>query len=245
VSGFRLALINPNTDASHTTAMAQVVRDVLEPPAEVAAYTAARGAQSIESSADETFAAAEVLRTLQNHPDHDAYLIACFSDPALHAARELTSAPVVGISEAAYAAVGMLARRFAVITTLARGRPEIEDAIAHAGLAHRCVGVLALEIPVAAQGAAFPDTTDAIVALGERAVSELGAEAIVLACGGMSDVERTATRALGVPATNGVAVGALFAHALWRAGLATAKRGSYASPEAIPYRGMPALNALG
>lgn len=243
VSGLRLAVINPNTDRSDTDAMADPIRGALPPPTEVAAYTASRGPQSIESAVDEAFAAAEVVRIVQEHPDHDGYLIACFSDPGLHAARELTAAPVVGIAEAAYRAATMVARRFAVITTLNRGRPDIEDGLVQAGLAERCVGVLALEIPVAEQGAAFPATTGAIISVGARAVSELGAEAIVLACGGMSGVEAAVTEALGVPATNGVLVGALMVHALWRAGLRTSKHGSLAPPEPIPYLDMPAAAA--
>lgn len=235
---FRLAVINPNTDETDTAAMAAPIRAALPDPADVTAYTASRGPESIESEVDEVFGAAEVVRIVQARPDHDGYLIACFSDPGLNAARELTTAPVVGIAEAAYCAVTMVARRFAVITTLDRGRAEIEDDIAAAGLAHRCVGVLALEIGAAQQGAEFPATTEAIVSLGTRAVSELSAEAIVLACGGMSDVERAVSDTLGVPATNGVLVGALMVHTLWRAGLRTSKRGSFAPPEPIPYRGI-------
>ncbi len=63
----------------------------------------------------------------------------------------------------------------------------------------------------------------------------------MLACGGMADVARAVERGVGVPVCDGVAVGVLMAHALWRAGLATSKRGALAWPEPIPYRGMPAL----
>lgn len=242
---FRLAVINPNTDESDTDAMASVIRDALIAPAEVSAYTAERGPQSIESAVDQAFAVAEVVRLVQAHPDHDGYLIGCSDDPGVDAVRELTTAPVVGIGEAAYRAASMVAKRFAVITTLPRGRAEIDDALLRAGLAHRCVGVLALGIPVAEQGSEFPDTTEAIIALARHAVSDLGAEAAVLACGGMSDIEATVGGALGVPVTNGVVVGALMAQALWRAGLRTSKQGAYSLPEAIPYRGMGAPHVAG
>jgi allantoin racemase len=245
VSRFRLALINPNTDASDTAAMTSAVVNALPPGAEVEAYTAERGPQSIESAVDEAFAAAEVVKLVQAHPDHDGYLIACSSDPGLDAVRELTTAPVVGIGEAAYSAATMMAKRFAVITTLARGRAEIEEALRRSGLAERCAGVLALGIPVAEQGSEFPATTDAIIGLGEHAVSHLGAEAIVLGCGGMSDIETTVASAIGVPVTNGVVIGALMLHALWAAGLRTSKQGSYSPPEAIPYQGMPAVRVIG
>jgi allantoin racemase len=243
LTGFRLGLINPNTDSGHTEAMVGVVGAVLPEGARVDALAVARGPRSIESEVDGAVAAAEVLWAVVANPDFDAYLIACFSDPGLHAVREITTAPVVGIGEAAYRAASMLARRFAVITTLRRGIAEVEDAIEAAGLSRACAGVLALEIPVAQQGAAFPATTDAIVALGSRAVAELGAGALVLACGGMADVTQAVTDATGVPATNGVAIGALTAYSLWRSGLRTSKLGAYAPPEAIPYDGMPAPSA--
>jgi allantoin racemase len=177
-------------------------------------------------------AAAEVLELVGATRDADAFLIACFSDPAVEAARELTEAPVIGIGEAAYRAVLMLARRFAVITTLARGIPDIESGMDRLGVRQGCVGVLPLGIPVAEQGAEFAATNDAIVAAGRRAVDELGAEALVLACGGMARVEALVREQVGVPATNGVAFGALLAYALWRAGLRTSQVGSLApSPQ--------------
>lgn len=227
---FRLALINPNTDELHTRAMGNVAEAVLPAGCEVTAVNPERGPSSIESEADAVVAAAEVLALVRSLPPHDAYLIACFGDPGLDAAREVTEAPVVGIGEAAYRAVLMLARRFAVITTLERGIPDIENGMDRLGVRHGCVGVLALGIPVAEQGGAFTATNDAIVAAGQQAVDELGAEALVLACGGMAQVEATVRERVGVPATNGVAFGALLAHALWQAGLHTSQVGSLAPP---------------
>jgi len=244
VTGFRLALINPNTDGGHTAAMSAAVAEVLPAGAAVSVLEVARGPRSIESSVDATIAAAEVVEAVRSGPPHDGYLIACFSDPGLHAVRELTSAPVVGIGEAAYRAASMVAKRFAVITTLSRSIADLEDAIDACGLARQCVGVLPLEIPVARQGAGFPATTERIIELGRQAVADLGAGALVLACGGMSEVTDAVQSAVGVPATNGVAIGALTAYGLWRAGLRTSTRGAYAPPEPIPYDGMAAPSAV-
>lgn len=230
MSRFRLALINPNRNRQHTAEMAAAASAALPDGTDVNALTAPRGPSSIETAAEEVIAAAAVLELVRGHPDADAYLIACFGDPAVEAARELTEAPVLGIGEAAYRAVVLLARRFAVITTLARGIPDIESGMDRLGVRRGCVGVLALGIPVAEQGAEFAVTNEAIVAAGRRAVDELGAEALVLACGGMAQVEAVVRERVGVPATNGVAFGALLAFALWRAGLRTSQIGSLAPP---------------
>ncbi|MFL5859481.1 MAG: aspartate/glutamate racemase family protein [Solirubrobacteraceae bacterium] len=113
---------------------------------------------------------------------------------------------------------------------MARGVPDIENGMVSLGVRHECVGVLSLGIPVAEQGAQFSTTNAAIVAAGQHAVRTLGAEALVLACGGMAQAETIVRERVGVPATNGVAFGALLAHALWRAGLRTSQVGSLAPP---------------
>jgi allantoin racemase len=236
---FRLGLLNPNTDERHTTAMRDVALAVLPEGCEVIAVTAERGPSSIESDVDSVVAAAEVATMVRAVSGLDAYLIACFGDPGLAAARELAEAPVVGIGEAAVQAAVTIARRFAVITTLPRGIPALEDALAEQGVRSRCVGVVPLEIPVAEQGSHNPTTTPRIVETGRRLVSERGAEALVLACGGMADVAKSVEEAVGVPVCDGVAFGALMAYALWRCGLATSNVGSYGRPERIPYTGMP------
>jgi allantoin racemase len=186
-------------------------------------------------------AAAEVAALVRELPAHDAYLVACFGDPGVGAARELTEAPVVGIGEAAFQAAVTIARRFAVITTLKRSIPELEDMLDRHGVRSRCVAVEPLDIPVADQGSHNPDTTAAIVAAGRRVVSGAGAEALVLACGGMADVAAAVRRDVGVPVCDGVAFGAMMAFSLWRCGLSTSKAGAYGWPEPIAYADMPAF----
>ena len=193
---FRLALINPNTDPHHTEAMGGVALAVLPAGCEVTAVNPERGPSSIESEADAVVAAAETAALVRSLPEHDAYLIACFGDPGLDAARELAAAPVVGIGEAAYTAATLVGKRFGVITTLPRSIPALEEAIEARGLLPRLAGILPLHIPVAEQGAGHPDTTEAIVAAGQSLASERGADALILACGGMAD-DRSEERRVG------------------------------------------------
>ncbi|HET7172577.1 MAG TPA: aspartate/glutamate racemase family protein [Gaiellales bacterium] len=239
MTAFRLALLNPNTDARHTEAMGVVARETLPEGCEVTAVSPERGPTSIESEADSVVAAAAVAELVRQLPAHDAYLVACFGDPGVGAARELTEAPVVGIGEAAFQAAVTIARRFAVVTTLPRSVPEIEDALERHGVRGRCVAVEPLGIPVADQGSHNADTTAAIVDAGRRVVARDGAEALVLACGGMADVARAVASEVGVPVCDGVAFGAMTAYSLWRCGLRTSKSGAYGWPEAIAYSGMP------
>jgi allantoin racemase len=236
---FRLGLLNPNTDERDAVAMRDVALAALPEGCEVKAESAQRGPTSIESEADSAVAAAEVVALMSSLPDLDAYLIACFGDPGLEAARELSDSPVVGIGEAAYHGALLIAKRFAVITTLSRGIAALEDGLDDRGMRSRCVGVVPLHIPVADQGSQHPETTAAIVETGRRLVHDSGAEALILACGGMANVAAAVRDGVGVPVCDGVSFGALLAFSLWRCGLRTSKVGAYGWPEPIPYVGMP------
>ena len=242
---FRLALLNPNTDERHTVAMGAVARSVLPEGCEVTAVSAARGPTSLESAVDEALASGEVVALLRTLPAHDAYLIACFGDPALDAARELTRAPVIGIGEAAAHAAIAIAKRFAIITTLPRSIPALEESLDRQGIRARCVGIVPLHIPVSEQGGGHGDTTAAIIDAGMGLVLERGAEALILACGGMAEVARAVQERVGVPVCDGVAFGSLLAYSLWRCGLETSKVRRLRLPRADPLHGHGRRRARG
>ena len=236
---FRLGLINPNTDPVHTAAMRNVALATLPTGSLVVAASPERGPSSIESAADAVVAAAETVALIRSMPAQDAYLIACFGDPGLEAAREVMAAPVVGIGEAAFQAAALVAKRFGIITTLPRSIPALEEALERQGIRSRCAAVVPLSIPVAEQGSHNPGTTEAIVEVGRRLVAEQGVDALVLACGGTADVAVAVSSSVGVPVCDGVAFGAMLAFSLWSCGLRTSKSGAYGWPEPIAYTGMP------
>jgi allantoin racemase len=241
---FRLGLLNPNTDERHTVAMRDVALAALPEGCEVTARTAPRGPKAIESEVDSVLAAAEVVAMMQSLLGLDAYLIACFGDPGLDAARELTDAPVVGIGEAAYQAVRLIAKRFAIITTLPRGIAELEDALERQGLRAQCVGVVPLKVSVSDQGSDHPDTTAAIIDAGRQVVYDHGAEALVLACGGMANVAEAVRDGVGVPICDGVSFGTLIAFSLWRSGLLRARPGPMLIRSPFPTSAWPTQRPL-
>ena len=78
----------------------------------------------------------------------DAFVIACFDDTGLEAARCATGAPVVGIGEAAFHMASLIADKFSVVTTLSRSIAPIEHNLAKYGLSRRCARVRAADAPV-------------------------------------------------------------------------------------------------
>ncbi|NCW33681.1 MAG: aspartate/glutamate racemase family protein, partial [Betaproteobacteria bacterium] len=145
----RILLINPNTTESMTAAIEAAAKRVASPESMVRACNPADGPVSIEGYVDEAFSLPGLLRIIrQNDGQWDAFVIACFDDTGLDAARCLTAAPVLGIGEAAFHVASMLSNRFSVITTLSRSVAAIEHNLARYGLAARCGRVRASEIAV-------------------------------------------------------------------------------------------------
>ena len=142
----KLCVINPNTTAEMTAVIAAAARSVARPDAEIVAITSEAGPSSIESHVDEALAVPGLLRAISANPDADGYLVACFGDPGLDAARELAVAPVLGIAEAAMHLAAPLGRGFSVVTTLHRTIGRAADLVAHYGFSTQCRGIHALSL---------------------------------------------------------------------------------------------------
>ena len=117
-----LTVINPNTTESMTATIGRAAAAVAGPGTTVRAVTRAMGPVSIESHYDEALAVPGVLAEIAagERLGSAGYVIACFGDPGLDAARELAAGPVVGIAEAALRTACYLGRGFSVVTTLGR-----------------------------------------------------------------------------------------------------------------------------
>lgn len=110
------------------------------------------GPISIEGYYDEAFAVPGMLGCIREADRNgaDAYIIACFDDTGLDAARATAKAPVIGIGEAGFHVASLIAARFAVVTTLDVSIVPIEHNLRKYGLAERCARVRAAQVPVLA-----------------------------------------------------------------------------------------------
>ncbi len=234
-----IRIINPNTTASMTEKIGEAARRVAGAGTRVTATNPRSGPVSIESHFDEAVSAVGVLEEIRAGEEEgaDAYVIACFGDPGLFAARELTRAPVIGIAEAAFHMATLVSTRFSVVTTLARTGIIAEHLLATYGFAHHCRRVRAAEIPVLD----LEDDGDAafrrIVAECRRAKEEDGIGAIVLGCGGMADLTGAIRDAVGLPIVEGVTAAVKLAESLASLGLQTSKHGDLAFPRPKRFTG--------
>lgn len=235
----KILLINPNTTASMTEAIAAAARTVAAPGTEIVAVQPGFGPVSIECHYDEAFAAAGVAEQarLAAADPPDAVVIACFGDPGLDAAREALPVPVLGIAEAACHAASFLATRFSVVTTLERTCVMAERLLQRYGLDRACAGVHGTDIPVLELENAGSALLDRIEAAARTALERDRSGAVVLGCAGMAPLCARLGERLGVPVVDGVAAAVKFAEALAALGLRTSRRGDYAAPPPKPYKG--------
>lgn len=194
----RILVINPNSSAAVTGALDRALDPLRRADGPVIATTTlAEGPPGIETQAQVDAASAHVTAAIARERA-DAYVIACFSDPGLHAAREQTEAPVFGIAESACAVALTLGARFGIIAILERSIPRHLRYLDALGLRHRLAGDRAVNIGVAAL-ADEAGTGSRLIDVGGRLRDEDGADVLILGCAGMARYRRGLEDALGVP----------------------------------------------
>lgn len=233
----RILVINPNTTASMTRKIGKAAEFVASSGTEIMAVNPKDGPPSIEGYFDEVFVVPGILAEMSKSKRIDAYVIACFDDTGLDAARCATNAPVIGIGEAAFHLATLIAGKFSVVTTLARSVPAIEHNLIKYGLASRCAKVRASDVAVLDLELPGSDARRKISDEIARAITEDKAEAIVLGCAGMTDLAEELSQKHGVPVLDGVACAVRLAEAVAALGLKTSKSGGYATPLAKRYAG--------
>lgn len=236
----RLKIINPNTDASMTAAIASYAKRHAAPETEILCENAPFGVDSIECFTDEALSVPATLCSIaagDQSQNVDAYIIACFDDPGLNAAREWTEKPVIGIAEAAMAAARFIAPNFSIISVLSRSKKMTEELIFRNGAERFCRSIRATGLGVLEFQQEPERGRLALAREARKAVEEDGAESILLGCAGFVDLAAELQRELKVPVLDGVLPAVKFAEALVNMGLKTSKVNNWQAPEKKAYQG--------
>lgn len=149
-----------------------------------------KGTASIEGAYDEELNAPAILKKVKEAEEkgYSAVVIDCFGDPALDAARELVSIPVVGANEASCHLAAQIAPRFSIINILPELEPLVRGLMAKRGLLHYLASIVTIGIPVLDLEKNLEKSASSIGRAVEKAFKEDGAYAAVLGCTGMSSL---------------------------------------------------------
>ncbi|HEV2633862.1 MAG TPA: aspartate/glutamate racemase family protein [Actinocrinis sp.] len=231
-----IKVVNPNTTESMTRLIEASARAAAGPGTGLVAVSPPMGPASIESHYDEALSVPGLLAEITGGEQADGYVIACFGDPGLDAAREVAPGPVVGIAEAAMRAATYLGRSFSVVTTLARTVGRAHELVDRYGVRGYCRNVRACEVPVL-DLETDPQARKRIAEECRAALEVDGAEVIVLGCAGMAAFCADLAGELGAPVVDGVAAAVSVVEGLVRIGLTTSRVGEYARPLDKAYSG--------
>lgn len=242
-----LRIVNPNTTDTMTRRIGVCAETVSAVGTTVEAVNPSMGPASIESHYDEALCVPGLLEMVLEgeRAGVDGYVVACFGDPGVEAAREVARGPVLGIAEAAMRTAALLGRRFSVVTTLGRTTGRAWDLVHRYGVVASCASVRACEVPVLELERRGSSAEQRILHECDQALADDGADVIVLGCAGMADLCGRLSDRLGVPVVDGVAAATKMVEGLVVQRLATSARSEYATPPPKAYSGLLSAFALG
>jgi allantoin racemase len=234
----RIFVINPNTSGSMTQHIRRELEKIKHPDTELTVVNPEHGPVSIESAYDEALAGPPTLKEVHraNKEGYDAIILACFSDPALDAAKEISDIPVIGIEEATMHLAAMLGHKFSITTAFRNRVPTRELHVRLRGVESAYASTLVLNMSVLEMDA-HPERAKArILELSRIAVEKDGAEVIILGCAGLAGYSEDIERELGVVVLDPTSVALKIAEAIVDLGLGHSKVGRFARPPAKEYK---------
>ena len=193
-----LVIINPNSSDSVTQAISDAVEPLQRFGTKLRFLTLQEGPPGIESQMQADLTIAPMLNLAAAQRDAAGFVIACFGDPGLHALRDATSLPVVGIQEASVSAALTLGHRFGVISILPNSIPRHMRAFGAMGVTDRLAGDRALGLGVG-ELASRDKSLQAMISTGLELREADGADVLIMGCAGMAQYRQPLEDATGLP----------------------------------------------
>lgn len=193
-------VVNPNSNKAVTAGIDEAVERLrIDGGPAIEALTLEDGPPGIQSQRDADGVVAPLLRLASTLEDEAAaFVIACFSDPGLHALREQSARPVLGIAECGVLTALTMGQRFGVIAILPNSIPRHLRAFGAMGVSGRLAGELAVGLTIA-ELADDRNTLLRLVQVGRRLRDDYHADTIVMGCAGMARFRRRLEDAVGLP----------------------------------------------
>lgn len=196
----RIVVINPNSTEKVTQAIDRALCPLrMTGGPDIDCVTLAEGPPGIETQADVESVIAPICSVVRScHKNAGGFVIACYSDPGLHAAREATTHPVFGIAECAMLTALTKGERFGLISILESGVQRHLRYIRQLGLTGRFAG----EMPIGV-GVAELDNESVVlrrmIESGACLRDEHGADVLIFGCAGMADYRNRVAENVGLP----------------------------------------------
>jgi len=194
----KILVINPNSTEAVTRGIDEACAPLRMPGGpQIECATLKDGPPGIETQQHVDSVVSPLVKKIAS-TDASAYVIACYSDPGLHAAREATKRPVLGISECGILTALTLGQKFGVIAILQKSIPRHLRYMGALGVMDRLAGELPVGLPVV-ELSDEKKTFGRMMDVGKRLRDEHGADVIVMGCAGMARYRKPLQEAVGIP----------------------------------------------
>jgi allantoin racemase len=193
-------VINPNSNKSVTAGIDAAVAPLrsADGPA-IACVTLLEGPPGIQSQRDVDGIVGPLLRQAASlESEAAAFVVACFSDPGMHALREQSARPVLGIAECGILTALTLGQRFGVIAILPTSVPRHLRYFGAMGVLDRFAADLSIGLGVS-ELSDEQRTLGRMIDVGRTLRDAHGADVLVMGCAGMARFRETLERELGIP----------------------------------------------
>ncbi|MFX0206604.1 MAG: aspartate/glutamate racemase family protein [Candidatus Hodarchaeota archaeon] len=208
------------------------LQQIVKPDTQVEVIHIEKGPRSIETFYDEAMAVPEVLRIINaNKSKCDGFMIDCFQDPGVQAARELVDVPVLGPAETSMSIASLLAFKFSVVSVLKNSGPMIELQAQKMGIRSRLAVAIGVQIPVLGLEEDPGKAVAEITRTAQWTIEEHGAEIVVLGCTGMASLAGEIQKTLPVPLIEPATTTLKMLELLVDLGLCHSHRGLYMYPQ--------------
>ncbi|MXP51345.1 aspartate/glutamate racemase family protein [Pantoea sp. SoEX] len=228
-----IQVINPNTTTSINNIINRSIQRVKSDHTNISITSPAKGGISaIEGNFDGTIAAMGILEQIKIGKSQGAvgHIIACFGDPGLLAAREISIAPVIGMAEAAMHIATLLSTKFSIITTLPRASFIIRQLVQQYGMTNYCASIRNINCSVLELANNKKILKENIFQCCLESKNKDGIGAIILGCAAMSDLAPLLTQELKLPVIDGISAAVTLVELLIKLGLSTSKHGDFSFP---------------
>jgi len=231
-TSMRILVVNPNTSESMTEHIRRELVRIKHPDTELEVKNVSEGPLAVQSAYDEALAVPRVVEMVKkaNEEAYNAVIVACFSEPGIDAAKEVSQIPVLGIAQVALHIAALLGHKFCIVTPLKTRVPAKEEHVRRLGMERLLASVRAMNMTVLETDAKPEETKDTVLKIGKKAIEEDGAEVIILGCAGMEGYAEELTQKLGVPVLEPTSVTLKVAEAMVDLGLTHSKVGLFSYP---------------
>lgn len=187
---FKIKQINPVSAKIWEKPNLEVLKEFKNTDTEIYIATIKKGPKEIKNSITAAKAIGYVLEEAESAEEEgfDAVAMSCFGDVGLDAMREALDIPVVGACQAAVHLASLLGSRFSIISSGGRVRETRghEDRVSKYGLKSKLASIRYVDLTPLQFAIEKGDLKKQLLVEAKKAISEDGADVIILGCGGMN-----------------------------------------------------------